>query len=241
MCRINALVLLAGLMMLGGFVFGCKSEERISRVDPQSASAVDAARELPPRPQTTQPVTIDSDRPVKHDYEQNSYAISEGQRLYRAFNCVGCHSHGGGGIGPALMDNTWIHGSDPEIIFGGIVDGWPNGMPAYRGKIPDYQVWELVAYVRSLGGLTPSVAAPGRSDEMSSVVPPNSADRARPRISTRQREELEQREKAEFARRGWLDPASGKVRIPYTIVREVSRLSAPPTHRAIAPASERRR
>src|SRR6266545_1116448 len=103
MSRIEPLALIVGMMILGASLSGCKREERISRVDPQSANAVDAARESPPRPQTTRPVTIDFDAPVKHDYEGNAYAISEGQRLYHAFNCVGCHSHGGGGIGPALM------------------------------------------------------------------------------------------------------------------------------------------
>ena len=34
-----------------------------------------------------------------------------GRRLYDAFNCVGCHAHGGGGIGPPLMDDKWIYGT----------------------------------------------------------------------------------------------------------------------------------
>jgi cytochrome c oxidase cbb3-type subunit 3 len=37
--------------------------------------------------------------------EDNAYAVSQGQRLFTAFNCVGCHAHGGGSIGPALMDD----------------------------------------------------------------------------------------------------------------------------------------
>ena len=45
--------------------------------------------------------------------ERLTALIAEGQRLYNAFNCVGCHAHGGGAIGPALMDDLWIHGSDP--------------------------------------------------------------------------------------------------------------------------------
>jgi len=39
-------------------------------------------------------------------------------------------------------------------------------MPSFAGKIPDYQVWELVAYVHSLSGQLPSDVAPSRSDEM---------------------------------------------------------------------------
>ncbi|WP_109488619.1 c-type cytochrome [Occallatibacter savannae] len=99
-------------------------------------------------------------------YEQSAYAVGEGKRLFSAFNCVGCHNHGGGGIGPALMDAKWIYGSHPEQIYSSIVQGRPNGMPSFAGKIPDYQVWELVAYVRSLSGQLPADVAPGRSDEI---------------------------------------------------------------------------
>jgi cytochrome c oxidase cbb3-type subunit 3 len=102
----------------------------------------------------------------KTGYEENAYALSEGKRLYEAFNCVGCHAHGGGDIGPPLMDDQWIYGSRPEQIFGSIVEGRPNGMPSFAGKIADFQVWQIVAYVRSLSGQAPMNAASGRSDHM---------------------------------------------------------------------------
>lgn len=35
---------------------------------------------------------------VQNPYEGNAYAISEGQRLFNWYNCVGCHANGGGGI-----------------------------------------------------------------------------------------------------------------------------------------------
>ena len=98
--------------------------------------------------------------------EQSAYAVAEGKRLYNAWNCVGCHAQGGGAIGPPLMDSTWIYGSHPDQIFSDIVQGRPNGMPSFAGKIPNYQVWELVAYVRSLSGQLPSDIAPSRSDQM---------------------------------------------------------------------------
>ena len=90
----------------------------------------------------------------------------KGEKLYNAYNCVRLPFHGGGGIGPPLMDNTWIYGSEPQNIYATIVEGRPNGMPSFRGKIPDQQVWEIVAYVRSLSGQLPKDVAPGRSDEM---------------------------------------------------------------------------
>src|SRR6266487_4198558 len=98
--------------------------------------------------------------------EESAYAISEGKRLDAWFNCVSCHFHGGGGIGPALMDDQWIYGSAPENIYAAIVEGRPNGMPSFRGKIPDPQVWQIVAYVRSMSGLVSQGAAPARRDHM---------------------------------------------------------------------------
>ena len=57
---------------------------------------------------------------------------------------------GGGGIGPALMDNKWRYGSSLDQIYHSIADGRPNGMPTWRGKIPDSQIWQLAAYVKWL-------------------------------------------------------------------------------------------
>jgi len=45
------------------------------------------------------------------------------------------------------MDDEWIYGFEPVNIFATIVEGRPNGMPSFRNRIPDYQVWQLVAYV----------------------------------------------------------------------------------------------
>jgi cytochrome c oxidase cbb3-type subunit 3 len=112
-------------------------------------------------------------RAAMNPYQGNAYGMNEGKRLYSWFNCVGCHAHGGGGMGPPLIDERWIYGSAAENIYSTILEGRPNGMPSFRGKIPDEQVWQLVAYVRSLGGLAPKDAAPGRSDEMHVARPEN--------------------------------------------------------------------
>ena len=109
----------------------------------------------------------------------NAYAMSEGKRLFEAYNCVGCHAHGGGAIGPALMDDNWIYGSAPANVFATIVEGRPNGMPSFRGRIPDFQVAELVAYVRSMGGLTGQTWSPGRNDAMHVKKPENASDSQR--------------------------------------------------------------
>jgi len=122
-------------------------------------------------------------RPPK-SYEENAQALSEGKRLYTNFNCYGCHAHGGGDMGPPLMDDKWIYGSKPEQVFSSIVAGRPNGMPAFAAKIPAYQVWQLTAYVRSMSGQVSKDAAPGRDDDMKTSPPENSAETAEPVTSS---------------------------------------------------------
>ena len=39
-------------------------------------------------------------------YEENAYALSEGQAALRRVQLLGCHAHGGGGMGPPLMDEV---------------------------------------------------------------------------------------------------------------------------------------
>lgn len=103
--------------------------------------------------------------------ERNAYALAQGKIYYRWFNCVGCHAQGGGGMGPALMDASWIYGKTPDDVFSTIMDGRPDGMPSFRGRIPEEQAWEIVAYVRSLSGLVPSDAATNRADTLSGAPP----------------------------------------------------------------------
>ncbi len=99
-------------------------------------------------------------------YASNAYAIAQGKQLYEWFNCKGCHADGGGAIGPPLMDDRWIYGESPQNIFATIVQGRPNGMPSFGGKIPPQQVWQIVAYVRSLAGQVRKDADTGRSDHL---------------------------------------------------------------------------
>ena len=106
-------------------------------------------------------------------FQQNAWGMSEGKRLFTFYNCSGCHSNGGGGMGPALMDDKWIYGSQPINIFSSIVEGRPNGMPAWRNKISDAQVWQIVAYVQSMSGQASQPAMPGRSDHMRYSTPEN--------------------------------------------------------------------
>lgn len=147
-------------------VLGCEREERtFPETAPSMAPSV--VRVSPLQPGTPADTTH-----VVNPYENNAYAQSEGQRLFGWYNCSGCHANGGGGMGPPLIDDEWIYGSAPENIYATIVQGRPNGMPSFAGRIPPYQVWQLVTYVRSLSGLTPQAARSARVEHM--MVSPGS-------------------------------------------------------------------
>lgn len=110
----------------------------------------------------------------------SAYEVSQGKTLYKWFNCAGCHAQGGGAIGPALMDDKWIYGKKPDEIFTTIMEGRPNGMPSFRGRIPEAQVWQLVAYVRSMSGLLPTDVAPNRDEGLSGAPPEANRKAVRP-------------------------------------------------------------
>ena len=109
-------------------------------------------------------------------YERNAYALASGKRLFTWYNCSGCHANGGGASGPALIDDVWIYGGDAQSVYETIADGRPNGMPAFKGRIPADQIWQLAAYVRSLAALAPQDAAPNRDDAFLTRTPESFMD-----------------------------------------------------------------
>jgi cytochrome c oxidase cbb3-type subunit III len=64
------------------------------------------------------------------------------------------------------MDDRWNYGGAFANIVQTIEEGRPNGMPSFRGRIPDEQIRQIAAYVRSMGRYVPKAAAPGRNDDM---------------------------------------------------------------------------
>jgi cytochrome c oxidase cbb3-type subunit III len=169
---------IAILAVAGLTLAGCERETRRYQELPAAAS----------RPSSTPvsdlvPGMAAQPQLVLSPYQENAYGISEGKRLFSAFNCNGCHAMGGGGIGPALIDEKWIYGSTPDQIYSTISQGRPDGMPAFGSRVPAQQIWQLVAYVQSLSVQVPRDAAPGRNDDLSGLPPELRLDRKPPRIT----------------------------------------------------------
>lgn len=137
----------------------CDNAQKSQQVVPQSeppdavvSGLVPAGGSLPTQPD-----------PRALPYLDNAEAVSTGKKLYAQYNCVGCHFNGGGGIGPALMDDQWIYGGRLDQIYSSIYHGRPNGMPAWGDKIVDQQIWQIAAYVRSMS-LPKTLAAQGEGE-----------------------------------------------------------------------------
>lgn len=93
------------------------------------------------------PVDPDIHNPLAGDPD----AAERGLRDFQRFNCVGCHAdNGAGGMGPSLSNDKWIYGANPAQIYLTILQGRPNGMPAWGSMLPDRVIWELVSYVKSI-------------------------------------------------------------------------------------------
>ena len=88
---------------------------------------------------------------VANPYANDNTAMVQGRKWFLAFNCYGCHGgRAGGGMGPSLRDKTWIYGDTDADIFNSIAQGRGKGMPAWGTKVTDQQIWELVAYIKTL-------------------------------------------------------------------------------------------
>jgi mono/diheme cytochrome c family protein len=95
-------------------------------------------------------------------------AAGRGRMLYAEAGCTSCHGERGRGNGPSapdLKDETGLrirpadlrfpgqfkNGATPEDVYRTLVtglDGTP--MPSYQGVLEERQLWDLVAFVRSL-------------------------------------------------------------------------------------------
>jgi cytochrome c oxidase cbb3-type subunit 3 len=80
-------------------------------------------------------------------------SMSRAQQHFTS-KCSACHGAGGeGGIGPNLTDRNYL---TEKGAFKGLLklvrEGNERGMPKWKGLIPDQEILEVVAYVKSLEG-----------------------------------------------------------------------------------------
>ena len=130
-----------------------REPEIVRRQQPQQPSAAPAVT-LIQHPDNIQPGLAPRGgfAQLTNPFEGDRGKIKEGGALFVSYNCMDCHgADGSGAMGPSLADGRWHFGGTAGEVYQSIFEGRPEGMPAWGGRIPDDQIWRLVAYVQSLG------------------------------------------------------------------------------------------
>jgi mono/diheme cytochrome c family protein len=85
--------------------------------------------------------------------------IAMGEAIFQSI-CFACHGKGGGGgIGPNLTDDYWLHGNSTKDILLTIKNGVPEkGMKSWKYDFGPADIGKLVAYIRSIKGTQPANA-----------------------------------------------------------------------------------
>jgi mono/diheme cytochrome c family protein len=96
---------------------------------------------------------------LKNPVTSDAESVEAGRKLYQRY-CAPCHGAGAkgdggmslsGGTPSDLTDETWDYGSTDGEIFVAIRDGVSADMLAYKEKLNEKQIWQVVNFLRSLG------------------------------------------------------------------------------------------
>ena len=130
------------IILLTGFVYACTSATQTNTV---SNTAVTTNTQQ--SPSASQPTA-----------SSNSAEVVTGRKLYMD-NCAACHKENGTGgkmeiegkrINPDNLTSSKIKAFTDEKITRYIVNGVPDeGMPAFKDKLNEAQIAEIVEFVRS--------------------------------------------------------------------------------------------
>ena len=135
--------------------------------EPDESETVTAARNLPAAVRYDQYGSAGNLAPpaeqLVNPFNGDPTAAEQGEVIFGAMNCDGCHGGGGlGFVGPSLVDGRWRYGGEDGALFHSIFYGRARGMPAYGGLLSETTVWQLVTYIRSqpMPDVVPTAAWP---------------------------------------------------------------------------------
>lgn len=84
-------------------------------------------------------------------------ALEQGKAIFTE-KCAACHAaDGGGGVGPNLTDNYWLHGGDIKDVFKIVKYGVPQkGMISWEKQLSPPDIQKVSSYIHTLLGTTPA-------------------------------------------------------------------------------------
>ncbi len=132
-----------------GYHFGSSSRNKIVE---SYVTKLEAARAQQKTPVVEQVPEVSESELVA--LLQEPAELTSGEEIF-VDKCALCHGEFGEGlIGPNLIDNYWIHGTGKisEIVIT-IRSGIPDkGMAAWQDRIPEENILQIAAYIKSLKG-----------------------------------------------------------------------------------------
>lgn len=105
-------------------------------------------------------------------YSKDDAIIAKGKEAF-VINCAPCHKdNGGGGVGPNLTDDYWLHGGDIKNIYATIKNGVPEkGMVSWSGVMSPEQIRNVAFFVMSIHGTNPAGAKAPQGELYKAAAP----------------------------------------------------------------------
>lgn len=110
-------------------------------------------------PQAQEPRRTQEAQKLKNPEPTTVESVEAGKKLYQ-LHCASCHGPNGKGDGSLALsggtpsdftDDTWDYGSTDGEIFVAIRDGVSSDMLAYKEKLNEKQIWQIINFIRSIG------------------------------------------------------------------------------------------
>lgn len=90
-------------------------------------------------------------------FDESASALAGGKSIFEG-NCAACHAiDGGGGVGPNLTDDYWIHGNSISDVFTVIKYGVVSkGMVPWEDQLSPEEIQQVASYILTLKGTSPA-------------------------------------------------------------------------------------
>lgn len=90
-------------------------------------------------------------------FDESAGALASGKTIFEG-NCAACHAQdGGGGVGPNLTDDYWLHGGGIADVFKvvkyGVIE---KGMVPWEDQLSPAEIQSVSSYVLTLRGSSPA-------------------------------------------------------------------------------------
>ncbi|MBN3583356.1 c-type cytochrome [Algoriphagus aestuarii] len=90
-------------------------------------------------------------------FDESAAALASGKTIFEG-NCAACHAaDGGGGVGPNLTDEYWLHGNSINEVFSVIKYGVVSkGMVPWQDQLSPEEIQQVASFILSLKGTSPA-------------------------------------------------------------------------------------